>query len=188
MMTKCLAGTNLTLSLATKQLDRAERLDPDAVLELDIEGSILRLTIPELKAQALLQEGIAHQAYDTKRALPPLRRATKLDPDNPAAHFVLGLLHAANMNKSAAIAAFERAVELDPTNLSYRKELDRAQNLGLAEVAAYKVTRAGERTFDAAIFSWNIFALIWNIFVIIWYVLTFPLRLFFKVGRFIGAL
>ena len=88
---------------------------------------------------------------------------------------MLGLVHASNRNKQAAIAALRTAVALDPKNISYRKELNRVENLTTAEIAAFKVTRAGEQAVDAAALSWNIFAVVWNI-------VMFPLRV--VVGAF----
>jgi tetratricopeptide (TPR) repeat protein len=176
-----------TLALAAKQLDAAQKLDPDAILEGQDENDIpYRYSVNELKADALLLEGITHQTYDTKRAIPALRRAITLNPNSAAAFYVLGLTHAANRNKAEAVAAFQRAVVLDPKNLSYRKELDRAQNLSGAEIAAYKATRAGERIFDAGVKTANAGIMAWNIFAVIWNIVTFPLRMVFGVFRFLG--
>ena len=56
-----------TLALATKQLDLAVQLDPDAVLEITTDDDVdIRFTIAELQAEALLLEGMTHQTYDTK--------------------------------------------------------------------------------------------------------------------------
>ena len=51
----------------------------------------------------------------------------------------------------------------DPKNIKYRKELNRVENLSAAEIAGYRATRAGEKAFDAAVMSWNVFAVAWNI-------------------------
>jgi tetratricopeptide (TPR) repeat protein len=177
-----------TLALASKQLDAAEKCDPDAILEGEDENDIpYRYSINELKADALLLEGITHQTYDTKRAVPALRRATTLNPNSAAPFYVLGLTYAANRNKAEAVVAFQRAVVLDPKNLSYRKELDRAQNLSGAEIAAYKATRAGERIFDAGVKTANAGIMAWNIFAVTWNIVTFPLRLMFGIFRALGA-
>jgi hypothetical protein len=178
-----------TLALSSKQLDAAQKLDPDAILDGQDEKEIpYRYNINELKAEALLLEGITHQTYDTKRAVPALRKATTLNPNSARAFYVLGLTHAANMNKGEAVVAFERAVALDPRNLSYRKELDRAQSLSVGVIAAYKATRTGERVFDAGIktanvgiFIYNIGVYAWNIFAIAWNIVTFPLRLMLRI-------
>jgi tetratricopeptide (TPR) repeat protein len=165
-----------TLALAAKQLELANKLDSNAVLEGEDDAIPYRFTVNELKAEALLLEGITHQRYDIRRAIPALTAATKLNPNSARAFYVLGLVHAANMNKAQSVAAFERAVALDPKNIAYRKELNRTQNLSAAEVAGYKVTRAGERVFDGAVTTWNVFAVIWNI-------LTFPLRVVLGIFR-----
>lgn len=178
-----------TLALASKQLDAAQKLDPDAILEGEDEKEIpYRYSINELKAEALLLEGITHQTYDLKRAIPALRKATTLNPNSARAFYVLGLTHAANMNKTDAVAAFERAVALDPKNLAYRKELNRAESISVGVIAAYKATRAGERVFDAGvktanvgIFIYNIGVYTWNVFAFTWNVLTFPFRLVLKI-------
>lgn len=180
-----------TLALASKQLDAAQKLDPDAILEgLDDKEISYRFSINELKAEALLLEGLTHQTYDLKRAIPALRKATTLNPNSPRAFYVLGLTHAANMNKTEAVAAFERAVTLDPKNLAYRKELNRAQTLSVGTIAAYKATRAGERVFDAGVRTANVGIIIynigvyaWNTFAIIWNIVMFPLRIMFAIFR-----
>ena len=166
-----------TLSLAAKQLDLAARLDADATLEGGSEdGGFFRYSINELKAEALLLEGMTHQVHDLKRAIPALVAATQLNPQSARAFYVLGLTHAANMSKAKAVTAFEQAVALDPKNIAYRKELNRTQSLGSAEIAAYRATRAGERVFDGTVKAWNIFALVWNI-------VFFPVRVLVGIFR-----
>ena len=165
-----------TLALAGKQLDLAQKLDRDAVLEISNDEGAFRYTLNELKAEALLLEGITHQLYDLRRALPALVAATQAQPTTRRAFYVLGLAHAANLHKADAVAALEKAVALDPKNLSYRKELNRAESLTGAEIAAYRATRAGERIVDTAATTWNIFAIVWNI-------VTFPLRVVVAIFR-----
>jgi len=182
-----------TLALAARQLEAAHKLDPDAVLEgQDEKQTPFRFTINELKAEALLLEGMTHQLYDTKRAIPALGRATSLNPNNPNAFYVLGLTHAANRNKAGAVEALQRAVTLDPGNISYRKELNRAESLTAAEIAGYKATRAGERIFDAGIktanagiVAYNVLVVVHNIFAFVWNVITFPIRVLLAIFRFV---
>ncbi|MEZ5844822.1 MAG: type IV secretion system DNA-binding domain-containing protein [Hyphomicrobiaceae bacterium] len=135
-----------TLALAVRKLEAAERADPDAVLEgADADGTPYRLTMAELKAEALLLEGLTHQAYDTRRAVPPLTRAAALNPSDPRAFFALGLIQAANKNRAAAVEALKAAVALEPGNITYRVELDRAENMSDAEILGYKATRGRAR-------------------------------------------
>lgn len=179
-----------TLSLAAKQLDRAEALDPDAVLEgEDKDGVTFRYSVNELKSEAMLIEGLTHQIYDTKRAVRALTRATELNLNSPNAFFVLGLVHATNHNKQRAVQALSRAVALDPGNLSYRKELNRIENMTAAEIAAYKTTRGAEHVFDAGIKVanagigvYNGGVMLWNIFAFTYNVLTWPLRLVLRIA------
>ena len=176
-----------TLSLASKQLDAAQRLDPDVILERqDDDDQAYRLTINELKAQAFLIEGLTHQVYDTRRAIPALVAATRADPTSANAFFALGLTHASNMNKGSAIEAFQRAVALAPKNLTYRKELNRAENVTGVEIAGYRATRAGERIFDAGIKTANAGIMAWNIFAVTWNIVTFPTRMTFRFLRMLG--
>lgn len=173
-----------TLALAAKQLDLAGKLDPDAILEGTTDEDDYRVSINELKAEALLLEGTTHQLYDIKRAIPALVAATTLNPNSARAFYLLGLTYAANMSKSKAVAAFEQAVALDPKNIAYRsKELNRAQSLSGGEIAAYRATRAGERLFDAGVKTANAGIVTWNIFAVCWNILTFPIRIIFGLFR-----
>ena len=142
-----------------------------------------------MKAEALFLEGVTHQTYDVKRAIPSLVKATMLNPNDPRPFYVLGLTHAANHNKKAAVAALARAVALDPKNLSYRKELNRVENMTAAEIAAYKATRGAEHVFDAGvgvanagIRVFNFGVILWNIFAFTYNVLTWPLRLVLRIA------
>lgn len=158
------------LALATRQLDAAQKLDPDAVLEGQEKEYPGCFSINELKAQALLLEGITLHAYDVKRATTAFCKATNLDPNNAYAFFVLGLTHAANKNTTAAVAALQRAVALRPTNVTYCKELERAQSLHASAVpkatripnAAVKTAMAGvvtaAATWKIVVFSWRVLA------------------------------
>ena len=179
-----------TLSLAAKQLEKAESLDPDAVYEREADdGTPLRFSVSEVKAEALFLEGMTHSTYDMKRAIPSLMKATALNPDDPCAFFALGIVHAANHNKKQALAAFRRAVALDPKNLTYRKELNRVENMTAAEIAAYKATRGAEHVYDAGIGVanagvrvYNVGVILWNIFAFTYHVLTWPLRLAIRIA------
>jgi cytochrome c-type biogenesis protein CcmH/NrfG len=168
-----------TLVLASKQLDVAQRLDSEAVLEVvNGQGVSRRLSINELRAEGLLLEGLTHQARDIKRAIQALAAAIQADPNNPHAFFALGLSQAANKNKAAAVAALHRAVALKPRNMLYRKELNRAENLTGAEVAGYKATRPGDRIVNAGIAGRGIGAVAGNI-------AAFPLRAVVSTIRFV---
>ncbi len=185
-----------TLALATKKINSAERADPDAMLELqNKDGSIRRYRLSEMKAEALFLEGLTHHIYDLDRAIPALVKATKLNPHDPRAFYVLGLTHAANMNKGKAVAALRAAVALDPDNLDYRKDLDRVENVTATEIAGYKATRAGERVYDSGvsvvrggIFVLNIGVVFWNIFAFTWTTITWPMRVVHRTFRFFGLL
>jgi hypothetical protein len=146
-----------TLALATRQLERGKELDPDAFLEgNDAHGNPRRLGFNELKAEALLLEGLTHQANDVRRAIVALAASTLLRPDNPHAFFALGLSRAAIGQKSGAVEALRQAVAINPKSIIYRKELNRAENLTAVEVAGYRSTRVGDRIVNAEISRWTL--------------------------------
>jgi len=145
------------LALASKQLDAAQKFDPEAILEgQDENGAIYRFSIDGLRGEALLLEGITLHPFDVNRAIRALRKATKFNAKSSYAFYVLGVMLAGKMNKAEAVAALRRAVALNPENLSYRKELNRAQSLSAGEIAAYKITRARESILKGGIKAWNI--------------------------------
>ena len=181
-----------TLSLAAKQLTRAESCDPDAVLEAEeSDGATIKWRLYELKSVALRLEGMTHA--EPRKARAALEAATEADPENDVAFYFLGLFHAGERNRAAAIDAFRRAVELNPGNVEFRMELDRAENLSGAEIAGFKMTRAGVKTYNAGIHTLNFFIIcrnilvvIWNIFAFVWNTITFPLRLMQRILGFFG--
>ncbi|MEM8971716.1 MAG: hypothetical protein AAGD43_06630 [Pseudomonadota bacterium] len=177
-----------TLSLAAKQLELAESLDPDAELIIANDDKELVFTIGALKAKALILEARTYDDHDTKRALPPLRQAVAVDPTNATAHYLLGMIEAANMNRTRAIASFESALSLEPDNLEFRKELNRAQSISATEATAFKATRVAERTYDAGIATYNVGVVAWNVVAVCWNVLTFPMRVGFAMMRLLQKL
>ena len=174
-----------TLALATRQLRRAESFDPDAILDGESEdGSSYTFTIDQLKALALFYEGTAYHVYDPRHAVPPLVASTQLNPNAASAFYLLGVVHAANHNKQQAVFALRKAVELEPRNIKYRKELDRAENISGGQILTFKTTRAAEKSYDAAIATANIGIRAWNIFAMTYNIVTWPLRTMMRVFLF----
>ena len=95
------------------------------------------------------------------------------------------MFHYENRNRASAIAALTRANELDPDDIETCKLLDRAQNMGGAEIATYKVTRAGIGVANTGIGIYNTGVRAWNIFAFTYNVVTFPIRLPLKIIFFI---
>jgi len=158
-----------TLALAAKQLTIAEKNDPDAELVISDGNGAWAFSLANLKAQALILEARSYDDRNSKKALPPLRQAVLIDPNNATAHYLLGVIEAANMNRTRAVDALQTAVALEPDNLEFKKELNRTESISAAEVATYKATRLGERAYDTGVTAWNIFAITWN-------VMTWPFR------------
>ena len=70
------------------------------------------------------------------------------------------MLHTDMFNKAAAIAAFEKALALEPRNLDYRKELLRAQTISGAQVAYDRAVTGTKTTINAARWIWTGFIVI----------------------------
>lgn len=143
------AGLN-TLSLVSQQLTIAERADPSAMLEVELDnGASVTFTLAELKAEALYVEAVCRSSEKPRRAIGILEQAAALDPSDTRIPYFAGLLHMDLMQKRAAIAAFERALAIDPDNMQFRKMLVRAQSLSGAEVAYHKAATGVRRGVEA---------------------------------------
>jgi hypothetical protein len=67
------------------------------------------------------------------------------------------------MNKAEAVRALQRAVALRPKNLTYCKELDRAQSLFPDETAGYRATRISDAAVKAAMAGIKTVAATWKL-------------------------
>jgi hypothetical protein len=140
-----------TIALASKQLVIAEQYDPDATITIENkDSSPLTLDLRELKAHALFYEGIARSGEDPKTGVRVIEQACAIAPEAANFYFWAGLIHATLFNKPQAIAAFERAVAIDPSNIDYRKELDRAHNISGAQVAFDRAASVTRKTVSIA--------------------------------------
>lgn len=173
-----------TLSLASRQLEKAFHADPNAKLELD-GGRVF--TQQNLRARVLRQEARTWISDNLGRACTLAEHACQTDPTDPTSFYILGCLHFDNRNRAKAIAAATRAYELDPDDIETCKLLDRAQNMGDAEILTYKVTRAGVGVANTGIGIYNTGVKAWNIFAITYNIVTFPIRLPFKILKFFNG-
>jgi tetratricopeptide (TPR) repeat protein len=133
------------LAFASRQIDKAEKHDPRAVLEGEDRLGSYRFNACELRSEAHLLEGITLHPNDAVHAIRSLRKATALNPQNAYAYYVLGVMHATARRNRKAAAALERAVALQPQTKMYRKELDRVLGLQPASAAAQKTARGIQR-------------------------------------------
>ncbi len=92
---------------------------------------------------------IQTQAGQYKKALPILEQAAKIDPSNPHAWHWLGLTNGHLFNKAAAVTAYNKAIELDPTNLDYRKNLERIKSISSAQQVAHGIGKTARTGFSA---------------------------------------
>lgn len=146
-------------TLAAKQLAMAEQNDPHAKLRIEIGNSEHEYSIPELKAEALLAEGVARYFDKPKKALRIIQQATTFDPSRAFYHYVYGTL-AVDYHYRDAINALKHAVILDPQNTEFKKALFSAQNISKGERMVASGVTIARRTGTALRFLWLLFLLI----------------------------
>jgi tetratricopeptide (TPR) repeat protein len=148
-----------TLSLASKELDKVARADRTASLTVDDKDCGVRIfTLNDLKAFALLYEGLCRSLEDPRRAIRILEQATAIAPDAAEAHYWIGVLNIDLSHRKRAVAALERAVTLDPDNLEYRKALGRAESISGAQGAFERAATGVSRTARAI--KWAVIGII----------------------------
>lgn len=124
-----------TLALGSRKLIEAEKLDPRAALKHN--DGMSDVTIQDIKAMGVGLEGkIQLLSGDFKKSIATFERAIALKPDFALSWASKGAAHAQLMQKSEAIAALGKAIELDPENIDYHKALAEAQSISGAEQAA----------------------------------------------------
>jgi tetratricopeptide (TPR) repeat protein len=119
-----------TLDLAEKQIEKAEIINPKAVIAYEVEGQARNLDIPTLRAAILLYRGIAKGFGLGERAsaTKSIEQSLALVENFPNAHFALGCIYAESGKKTEALQHLRRAVELAPENLEYQKFSDRIEH------------------------------------------------------------
>ena len=109
-----------------------------------------------------------------------LTQATEVDPTFSGAFYTLGNAHFINRNRSQAIAALEKALALEPGNISIIKLLNRTRHMSDAEIATYKLSNAAASTASAGFKIWHALKLIWFFGV--------PLCIVLFVSQFTGSI
>lgn len=161
-----------TLSLVAKQLDIAHRADPNAVLEADD----VRMTQSEIRCETLVLEAKTWFPHNQSKAIDIIRRAKAHDPNSVKAWFWSGWFNYEQRNRDAAVTDLERVLSLDPDNIEAMKLLDRAQNLGAAEIAVFKVANARDNTIIGVQKTVSILR-------IPFLIISFPFRAIYWLGR-----
>jgi tetratricopeptide (TPR) repeat protein len=112
-----------TVDLAMKQIDTADRLDASAQLD----GA----DVAYFRARAFGDKGMVENLGLGKRAaaIASLKRSLEYCDDVAMTHYAIGGIYAQSGNKEQAISHLQRAVELEPDNVEYRKLLDRLENV-----------------------------------------------------------
>lgn len=144
-----------TLSLISRQIEIADRADPTAIVTIETDkGEEITHSVTTLKAAAIYYEAMCRMAADPKRSLRLLEQVLEHTPDAAHAYFWIGTLNADMLNKGAAVAAFEKAVALDPRNMDYRKELVRAQSISGSQIAYDRAATGVRTTVSIAKWLW----------------------------------
>lgn len=164
--------TRTTLSLVAKQLDIAHQADPNAVLEADD----VRMTQPEMRCETLVLEAKSWFPHNQSKAIDIIQRAKAHDPNSVKAWFWSGWFNYEQRNRDAAVTDLERALSLDPDHIEAMKLLDRAQNLGAAEIAVFKVANARDNTIIGVQKTVSILR-------IPFLIVSFPFRAIYWLGR-----
>ena len=128
-----------TLVLASEQLAKAYRADPDATVEIDGKT----FDVPFLRSLMLIRQAETWLHFDINKSISLADQATKADPLNAMPFHILGVLHMEAHNPKHAQAALTRAAQLAPDDADILKDLDRAQHMGGLSVAAYKAAETG---------------------------------------------
>lgn len=161
-----------TLALAAKQLDIAHRADPNAMLGDDDD----KMTQGELRAMVLMRESQSWFPHNQSKAIRIIEQAKLACPEAEGLWFWSGWYNYEQRNRAAAIADFQRTLEPDPDHILALKYLDRAQNMGGAEIAMFKVTNARDNTIIGVQKTVSIVR-------IPFLIVTFPFRLIYWLGR-----
>lgn len=120
-----------TLDLASKQLDKAERLDPAVKVSHEVEAGVRELDSKTTRSSILLYKGLAtgFGKGDKTAGAKLIEQCIALVPTGFAnAHFALAILYADSGRKSDGIQHLRKAIELDPENIEYQKTLGRLEN------------------------------------------------------------
>jgi tetratricopeptide (TPR) repeat protein len=142
------AFANGDFDLAVQFCDKALKLDPtnddaryNRALSL-YERSVLRNSQPSVARGSRVSRD---NNRDFDKASRDLAQLLERQPNDAAAHCLMGKIHVANGEKGSALTAFRKAVECDPTNtdaLFYRGNLLIDQ--GKYQLAAAEYTRVIE--------------------------------------------
>lgn len=134
-----------TANEAAARLARIEYAQDPAAAHARIDGVLARNAqhVESLltKARWLLAEKKRDEALTRAQA------AAKASPDNPAAHYLVGIIHSQMQNSPAAIAAFNEVLRLNPRVAAAQLQLSHLQ---LAQGATAEAVRLAESALKNA--------------------------------------
>jgi len=192
------------LSLAAKEIKKAEKLDPDAKVTVqDEKQNPFTLNLSLLKSLALYHEAYCHSALDNpKRAIKTLNQAVKVFPNNAQAWWLLGVIHTNELNRGEAIHACNKALAIYPDDILYQQALARARSITGMQRIAQSTAKGVGRTISTIKFLWWAFctfilvSLPWSIYVYVntpthhetaFVIMIFDLFILFVGGLFMKA-
>lgn len=126
------------LQLALNEGERRGEVDARIQIGEELIGhGVTSSEVPARTAAAYVARGWTRdRSGDREGALADARRAVALAPESPPAHYLLGVVHGRRMELTDALAALDRAVELNPDAIAFLREHGRvAHELGRYGVA-----------------------------------------------------
>jgi len=106
-------------------MDRAKKLI-DGVLKEDPNNVEAKAELARWHLCKAKEEG--RLKYGERKAISHMEEVVRLIPESANYKCALGLLYAQAGRKKSAIEQLEKAVELEPNNIEFRKELDRVRS------------------------------------------------------------
>lgn len=145
-----------TLKLAARQLMIARYADPTATLTIETKDSPTdNFALRDLEAMCLFYEAHTRFTKQPTKAIAISERAAHIAYDLPLLWHSTGLFNFIFYNKQSAIHNHIRALSLDEGNLTFRKSLDRAQNLSPLTIFLGKFSWLLHRSLTLS--AWSIF-------------------------------
>ena len=119
------------LDLASKQLDKAEKLDPEVTVPHEVESGTTELDVKTTRTSIYFYRGltVGFGKGEAAAGAKLIEQGIAIMPVGFAnAHFALAILYADSGRKSDGVQHLRKAIELEPDNMEFQKMLGRLEN------------------------------------------------------------